>query len=91
MAVTIPELAVALRLSGDGINLPAPQTAILTRLMAASVAYVEKIVPDAPDAIKDMAIIRHTTYMYDQPVSTRDAYADAWVNSGAGSLAAPYR
>ena len=50
-------------------------------------AHVELLIPTAPEAIKDECTIRLASYLYDQPVGRRDAYANAWVNSGAGALA----
>ena len=32
-------------------------------------------------------IVRLAAYLHDQPIGRRDAYANAWINSGAGSLA----
>lgn len=87
MAVTVAELAVALRLSADGTGLSASVTAILTRLMGVGDAHVQLLIPTAPDVIQDECVIRLASYLYDAPVGRRDAYANAWVNSGAGALA----
>ena len=89
MAVTVTQLAAALRL-GDGVNAPEePQLGILTRLSGVALATVELFAPDAPEAIKDEAVIRYAGYLYDVPsAASGDRYAAAWVNSGAGSLVA---
>ena len=88
MAVTVEELAVAVRLSDDGANLSAPQTAILARLKGVGEAHVALLVPDSPGAVADEIVIRLASYLYEAPIGRRDAYSNAWVNSGAGALAA---
>ena len=87
MAVNVADLSVALRLSADGSDLDIGQTAILTRLLGVGDAHVELLIPSAPDSIKDEVRIRLAAYLYDQPIGRRDAFANGWVNSGAGSLA----
>ena len=86
MAVSVEDLAVALRLSADGTDLDAAQTSILTRLLGVGDSHVALLIPEAPDAIKDECVIRLAAYIYDQPIGRRDAYANGWVNSGAGAL-----
>ena len=87
MAVSVIELAVALRLSADGTDLAAAQTAVLERLLGVGAAMVGLLVPTAPEAIQDECIIRLGSYLYSQPVGRRDAFSHSWINSGAGSLA----
>lgn len=87
MAITVGDVAVALRLSGDGSDVPLPQQAILARLLGVAEAYVDLLAPNAPEAIVDEAQIRLVSYLYDMPsAGRRDSYANAFVNSGAGSL-----
>lgn len=87
MALTVAQLAAALRL-GDGTEAPEePVLSILTRLKGVGEALVENDAPDAPDSIKEEAMIRVAGYLYDQPESPATAgYAAAWKNSGAASL-----
>lgn len=87
MAVTVAQLAGALRL-GDGTTAPAePILSELTRLDGVADAFIELRAPGAPDAVKDEAKVRFVGYLYDQPtVSQGDRYANAWRNSGAGAL-----
>ena len=87
MVVTVSDLAIALTLSTDGEDLDAAQTSILTRLLGVGEAHTALLIPVAPPAVQDEVIVRLAAYLYDQPVGRRDAYANAWVNSGAGSLA----
>ena len=89
MAVSLAQLAGALRI-GDGTTEPEePQLAILTRLMEVAEALVSATAPDAPETIRDEAAIRIAAYLYDAPTSAAsDQYAAAMVNSGAGGLLA---
>ena len=91
MAVTLVELAAALRL-GDGVNAPTvPVAGILTRLTSVAVATINEHAPDAPDDIKDEATIRMAGYLYDQPTATAGLrFAFSFWNSGAAALVAPW-
>ena len=87
MAVDVEQLAVGLRLSADGAGLTDAQTAILTRLLGVSEAFVALRASGAPQVVKDAAIISMSSYLYDRPPAGADGrYANAWVNSGAASL-----
>ena len=87
MAVTLIQLAAALRL-GDGETAPTEPTAgLLSRLLGVSQAFVAIAAPVAPEAIADEATIRMTAYLYDSPTAASgDRYAAAWRNSGAEAL-----
>ena len=87
MAVTLIELSAELRI-GDGVTAPdEPIAGILTRLSSVADAFIELQAPDAPEAIKDEAKIRLVANLYDSPpASAGDRNANAWANSGAGSL-----
>ena len=91
MALTVTSLAAALR-AGDGTAAPAePFAGILARLLEVGTAMVEKLAPDAPEAVADEAVVRFAGYLYDAPESPPGAaYAAAWRNSGAQSLVAPW-
>ena len=92
MAMTVTDLAAALRL-GDGVNAPdAPIRDILTRLMSVGTARAEKYAPEAPDDVTDEAVIRFCAYLFDQPTSAAGiGYSAAWRNSGAASLLSPWK
>ena len=92
MALSIAQLAAALRL-GDGVSAPdEPIAGILTRLLAVGNGIAERLAPDAPEQTKDAAVIQFTAYLYDQPsVGGRLTYANAWRNSGAAAILAPWR
>ena len=87
MAVTIEQLAAALRL-GDGEDAPdEPVAGLIARLLGVSQAFVAIAAPDAPEAISDEATIRMTATLYDAPTAAAgDRYAAAWRNSGAEAL-----
>lgn len=92
MAVTVSDLAVALRLiAGPGDAIPAGPNAILTRLLGVGEAHTALLIPTAPTAIQDECIVRLVAYIYDQPIGRRDSYANVWVNSGAGALASRWQ
>ncbi len=87
MAITLIQLAAALRL-GDGETAPVePVAGLLSRLLEVSQAFVAIAAPDAPEAIKDEAAVRMTATLYDAPTAASgDRYASAWRNSGAEHL-----
>lgn len=91
MAITIIQLAAALRI-GDGVAAPVePTLSILTRLDGVADAMIQLFAETAPDAIKDEAVVRFAGYLYDQPTTgRRDSYGNAWRNSGAAALVAPW-
>ena len=91
MAVTLSDLAIAVRVSGDGEDLSPAETAILTRILNAAVEQVDKVAPSAPDSVKELAIVQYGAYLHDMPVGRHDAYADAFVHSGAGAILARWR
>ena len=87
MAVTLAELAAALRL-GDGVTEPVEHVAgILLRLQRAAEALIEEVAPAAPAAIKQVAMIDLVAYWFDAPTaSSGSGYAAALRNSGAQAL-----
>ena len=91
MAVNVTQLAAALRL-GDGVTAPAePLLGILTRLLGVGDATVSLLAPDAPDVVKDEAVINYAAQLYDKPsAASGNRYAAAWRNSGAASLVAAW-
>lgn len=91
MAITTADLAIALRLSTDGLDLDAAQTAVLTRLAGVASALVESYAPSAPESIKQEASIRVAAYLYDTPAHLANAPQNAFASSGAMALLAPWR
>ena len=106
MALTIEDLALALGVTIPDPPLdPDPTTAELTRLLALSIATVEKYAPLAPLEVKDEAVIRLSGYLYGQrperglrgmsvgPVKMtfESPSPTAFTSSGAKNLCAPFR
>ena len=57
MAVTVTELAGAIRI-GDGVtDLPQPELGIVSRLLGVGTALVQLEAPDAPEAVQDLSLI----------------------------------
>ena len=92
MAVTLGQLAVALRLQTSPTATPSDAyESILERLLAVGGALVETFGASAPEAIKDEATVRVAAYLFDQPnAGIRANYGAAWSNSGAAALVAPW-
>lgn len=92
MALTVPQLAAAMRLGGDGSEaLEEPLNGIVTRLLAVGNAWTAKKADEAPEDVKDEAVIRMAAYLYDQPhAGMRMSFAAAWRNSGAAALVGPW-
>ena len=88
MAVNLSALAVDLRVIAEATEeIPAGQAATLQRLLDYAVLEVEQTAPDAPQAAKDLAIVRLCGYVYESPSSpVGSGFADAIGNSGAQSL-----
>ena len=89
MAVTVDvlQLANALRVSDT-----TQETEIVTRLLAVGTEIVTRYAPNAPDSTANEAVVRVASYLFDQPNAGRGVnHANAFRNSGAQSLLAPYR
>ena len=92
MAVTLAQLGAALRLSDGVADPPEPIAGVLVRLTGVADAFIELLITDAPEAIKDECKVRLCGYLYDQPTATRgDFYSNAWRNSGAGALSSRWQ
>ena len=93
MAVDLQTLAVNLRIIGNAaVPLPTGHAETLQPLLDYAVAEVESRAPDAPDVVKDQAVIRLAGYMLDSPAAPRgDGYADPMRNSGVAVMLARYR
>ena len=89
MAVTVAVLATELRLATDAsAPPPEPLNGTLARTLRASQAIVsERIRGDAPEAIKDLAVIAVASYVFDRPSAAQgERFANAWRNSGAEAM-----
>ena len=84
MALTVAELAAAIRLTADSNSPPAePQLGILHRQLVAAQFEVNGYAEDAPEEVQDEAIIRMVGYFYDRP----DA-SNPFILSGAKAMLA---
>ena len=91
MALSLAQLASSLRLT-DGTAAPGePIDSELTRLQAAATALIDKRTADAPQEVRNEAVVLLTGYWYDQaPAAQGDQHMSAWRYSGAASLLAPW-
>ena len=88
MAVTVGELAVALRITTDpAAEVPEPERSILERLQSWAEAEIQGRAPGAPGNARDQALVVLAGYVYDRPTTQRgSAYANAWENSGTADI-----
>ena len=87
MAITVPALTAALRAS-DSTH----ETELITRLLSVCRSAVTRYAPDAPEDVRDQALIQAAGYLYDMPPAERGAgYARYLRNSGAAALLNPYK
>ena len=77
VAVTVEELAISLRLSVDGLGLSAAQTAILSRYLGVGTAYIDLLIPTRRSLSRTNVSSGLPTYLHDQPLGRRDAYANS--------------
>ena len=87
MAISVIELASALRLS-DGLTAPPePYASMLVRYISVAEEFIDLESPTAPDAVRNEATVRLAGWLYDAPSAGRGLqFANAWRSSGAASL-----
>ena len=90
MAVSVNELATALRLRVGMETLDTDISAILMRIKQGSEAIIGRYAPEAPDAIKDLACIRLGSYLFDEEGRSNRS-KDPLKASGAQQLLARFR
>ena len=89
--LTVPQLAVALRITAsESETVPAGQSDVLTRTLAAAVAAVEQYAPAAPVAIQNEAVVRLASRLYDQ-TGAESRGGNPILVSGAAYLLARWR
>ena len=88
MAVTLEQLAVALRITTDPTaTVPEPENGILTRIQSWAESEIAGRAPDAPDNYRDQALVVLAGYVHDRPpVERGGAYANAWEHSGVSDI-----
>ena len=51
----------------------------------------ERVRDDAPEAIKDMAVVAVASYLFDRPSAAPGLrFSNAWANSGAEAMLSPW-
>ena len=91
MAITVADLAIELRLSVDGDDLDAAQTAVLTRLKNVGTELVDAYADGAPASVRDEAVIRVCAYLYDFAPGMATAPTNPLMLSGAQCLLSLWR
>ena len=88
MALTIQDVLEAIRVEDSMVN-----QRTVTRIQKTVESLVEHYAPNAPVNVKDQAIIQATGYIHEAPAASpaRTNFANAFHNSGAASLLAPWR
>ena len=97
MAVTLTDaqLSAGMMLTGaTGSTLDTPPEPILGRIqrfLAVATAIINVRIPTAPEDIANECAIKLSTYWFNQPPAARmSGFANAWVNSGCGTVAADW-
>ena len=87
MALTVAELAAAIRLTADATTPPPePQLSILHRQLRVAQSTIGSYASNAPEEVQDEAAVRMVGYQYDAPPADRFATQQIFRFSGAMSL-----
>ena len=92
VTLTIQQLGFDLRvITSSADPIPLSFEGQLRRLLAAAKELIERRAPAAPDDTQNEAVVLWAGYRFDGPPSYRgQAYASAWLNSGAAELLGPW-
>ena len=97
MAVTLTdaELSAGMMLTGAvGSTLDVPLEPILGRIqrfLAVATAIINMRIPEAPQDVQNECAVKLSTYWFNQPPAARlSGFANAWANSGCGTVAADW-
>ena len=92
VTLTIQELAAYLRVTTSETQVvPGPWVTILYADLAAATKWVERRAPGAPDDSMNAAVQRICGYWSEAPgAGARRFGYNAWLNSGAGQILAPF-
>lgn len=91
MAISVTDLAIAVRLAVTEQEVTPEIRTQLERLLTWATLTVNRNAPKAPDIVEEMAIIALVGYMYDRPSSwKRFSFSNVWLNSGAASMLKPW-
>ena len=95
VTLTIPELSAGMMLTGaTGSTLEVPVEPVLGRIqrfLVVATAIINMRIPTAPEAVQNECAIKLGTHWFNQPPAARmSGFANAWVNSGCGTVAADW-
>ena len=97
MAVTLTDaqLSAGMMLTGaTGDVLDTPPEPVLGRIqrfLAVATAIIQVRIPTAPEGVQNECAIKLSTYWFNQPPAARmSGFANAWANSGCGTVAADW-
>ena len=97
MAVTLTDaqLSAGMMLTGaTGSTLDTPPEPVLGRIqrfLAVATAIINMRIPEAPDDVQNECAVKLSTYWFSQPPAARmSGFANAWANSGCGTVAADW-
>ena len=91
MAISVARIAVELGIIADDTGtVSAGLNDVLTTYLSAANLHVTAYAPDAPEAVKDMAVVRYVAYQYQERGRDRQS-RNAFVSSGAEAILSEYR
>ena len=91
MAISVARIAVELGIIADDTGtVSAGVNDVLTTYLSAANLHVEACAPNAPEAVKDMAVVRYVAYQYQERGRDRQS-RNAFVSSGAEAVLSEYR
>ena len=91
MAISVARIAVELGIIADDTGtVSAGLNDVLTTYLSAANLHVTAYAPDAPEAVKDMAVVRYVAYQYQERGRGRQS-RNAFVSSGAEAILSEYR
>ena len=70
---------------------PEPVLGRIQRFLAVATAIINVRIPTAPEDVQNECAIKLSTYWFNQPPAARmSGFANAWSNSGCGTVAADW-
>ena len=70
---------------------PEPVLGRIQRFKAVATAIINMRIPEAPDDVQNECAVKLSTYWFNQPPAARmSGFANAWANSGCGTVAADW-
>ena len=91
MALSVEDLAVAIKLTMDGEDLLPSDERELTRMLANAEAEILLYAPGAPEGAREEAAIRLIAYRHPIFLGKGAVMANAFLNSGAAAVLKPWR